>query len=467
MITMQETCLRSRLGASKLIAFISCFSLLGHAQPGTKLWEVTLGEVVPFSPAVGLDGTIYVSCGSAGSSSQYSRMFHAISPQGTTNWTFLAGAPIRSSPALGVGGTIYFGTSDGLYAVKPAGTTNWILPYAGQRCSSPAVGADGTIYLVTRTNASTPSYPSTLHAVSPAGTVNWTCTVGGGPWGGGSAQFSSPAIGPDGSIYVGSLNGQLYSISYSGSTNWTYALGGRTYASAAIGVDGTIYIGTDLGSVHAVHPKGFQRWTYPMGLVESTPAIDQAGNLYFGSVSGVFTCINSNGIQTWFRGGASISGSAAIAADSSVYVTSYDAQKLFAYNAAGSNLWSFTCGESFSSPVIGTNGTIYITGGTKLYAIAGTSPPQNSAWPMFRRNSHNIARSPQRSIQAIKSLSDGNVEMRLMGETGLAFGVEASTNLTVWEKLADMNFTAPSIPFTDISATNFQQRYYRLALPQP
>ena len=456
-------CLRARVRAIGLITFIGCFSILCHAQPGTKLWEVTLGEVVPFSPAIGLDGTIYVSCGSAGSSSAYSRMFHAISPQGTTNWTFLAGAPIRSSPALGADGTIYFGTSDGLYALNPAGVTNWIFEYSGQRCSSPAVGANGTIYLVTRTNASTPSYPSILRSISPAGTVNWTCIVGGGVWGGGSAQFPSPSIGPDGSIYVSSVGGQLYSISDSGSTNWIFPLGSVTYSSPAIGSDGTIYVGTDQGSVHAVHSKGFQRWAYPVSLVESTPTIDQSGNLYFGSLGGRFYCLTSDGVQTWFRTGASISGSAAIAADGTVYVASFDAERLFAYNSAGSNLWSFNFfGSSFSSPVISSNGTVYVAGGTKLYAIAGASPPQDSSWPMFRR-AYNNARSVQRGISGIKAMPDGNVEMQVVGETGRLYEMEASTNLTAWQAIGSFNITAPSMPFVDTSATNYARRYYRLS----
>ncbi|MGC3960120.1 MAG: PQQ-binding-like beta-propeller repeat protein [Verrucomicrobiota bacterium] len=465
MITTHGTCLWARALAISLVLFVYFFPVICPAQPGTKLWEVTLGERVPFTPAIGKDGTIYLSCGTVGSASEYSRMLHAISPQGTTNWTFLAGAPIQSSPALGKDGTIYIATADGLYALNPAGATNWIFEYSGQRCSSPAVGGDGTIYLVTRTNASFTSYPSTLRAISPAGTVNWSCIAGGGVWVGASAQFSSPSIGPDGSIYVSSLSGYLYSISHSGSTNWTFRLGSVTYSSPSIGRDGTIYIGLDEGPLHAIHANGSLRRTYPVGLVESTPVLDQAGNIFIGSLSG-FHCFNSDGVQMWFRNGL-VSGSAAIAADGTVYIANYSYQKLYAYSSAGTNLWSFNLsGESFSSPVIGSNGTIYVVGGIKLYAIAGSAPPLNSSWPMFRRDAHNSARSLQRSIQTIKPLPDGNVELQLKGETGRAYKVEASTNLMVWETLASFDFTEPSIAFVDASSTNFASRYYRLSTSQ-
>lgn len=465
MITTHGTCLRARAFAISLVLILCSFPVICQAQPGTKLWEVILGETGTFTPAIGMDGTIYVSCGTVNSTSLYSRMLHAISPQGTTNWTFLAGAPIRSSPALGKDGSIYFATSGGLYAINPAGVTNWILEYSGQLCSSPAVGADGTIYLVTRTNNPTISSLSTLRAISPAGIVNWSCAAGGGVWGE-DAQFSSPSIGPDGSIYVGSMSGNLYCISRSGSTNWTFSLGSGTYSSPSIGNDGTIYIGSETGPVRAINANGSLRRTYPVSQVESTPVIDQAGNIYFGSRSRFF-CFSSDGVAKWGANGISlpVSGSAAIAADGAVYVSSYFGDSL-ALNSVGSVLWYFHSGSAFASPLIGTNGTIYLVGDAKLYAFTGTAPPLNSAWPMFRRDVHNNARAVQRSIRTIKSLQDGSVELQLTGEIGRDYDVEASTNLMVWETLGSLNFSAPNTAFVDTSSTNFASRFYRLSTSQ-
>jgi hypothetical protein len=42
-----------------------------------------------------------------------------------------------------------------------------------------------------------------------------------------------------------------------------------------------------------------------------------------------------------------------------------------------------------SSPAIGTDGMVYIGGGTDpygLYAVQGAAGPANSAWPLWRRN---------------------------------------------------------------------------------
>lgn len=457
-----------------LVVLLGSLTVRCSAQPGTMIWHVTIGAGVRIAPAIGPDGTIFATCGDpfASNGPLNIRMLYAISPQGTTNWTFEAGSPIRSAPAVGADGTIYFGAADGLYSVSPEGATNWITPLAGSLCSSPAIGADGTVYIRSRTNRSGPVYPSKLQAISPTGTVNWTCSIGTGNWGV-SQQSPSPSVGPDGTIYVCSFSSQLYSISPSGSTNWICLLDPAiyspypSYCSPAIGADGTVYVGSDVGKLIAVAANGTQRWAFQTpSTVESTPALDEAGNLYFGATGNGVWCLNAQGVQKWYQNGSGYSASAAIAADGTVYVPGWNAHRLFAYSLDGTYLWSFPFPSqpySFSSPVIGTNGTIYCGGGDLLYAIQGTAPPMNSAWPMFRRDARQNARSVQRGLEAIGPLPTGGMELLLRGETGRVYSVEASTNFLAWETIASFNFSASTIPFVDTAATNFAQRYYRLS----
>ncbi|MDB4805128.1 immunoglobulin domain-containing protein, partial [bacterium] len=55
--------------------------------------------------------------------------------------------------------------------------------------------------------------------------------------------YSSPAIGSDGTIYVGSNSGNLYAINPDGTQKWAFETGGGVSSSPAIGSDGTIYVG--------------------------------------------------------------------------------------------------------------------------------------------------------------------------------------------------------------------------------
>ena len=63
---------------------------------------------------------------------------------------------------------------------------------------------------------------------------------------------------------------------------------------------------------------------------------------------------------------------------------------------AGSKLWEFeTGGAVFSSPAIGSDGTVYFGSGIKLYAIKTDSKgPAKSPWPMFRQNAQRTGRAP-------------------------------------------------------------------------
>ena len=56
--------------------------------------------------------------------------------------------------------------------------------------------------------------------------------------------ISSPSIESDGTIYVGSGNGNLYAINPDGTKKWEFATGNSIFSSPAIGSDGTIYVGS-------------------------------------------------------------------------------------------------------------------------------------------------------------------------------------------------------------------------------
>ena len=118
--------------------------------------------------------------------------------------------------------------------------------------SSPAIGADGTIYVG--------SWDTKLYAINPNGTLKWSYTTG-------ERIDSSPAIGADGTIYVGSWDQNLYAINPNGTLKWSYDTGIAVLkkSSPAIGADGTIYVGSGNISSLAINPNGTLKWSYDTG----------------------------------------------------------------------------------------------------------------------------------------------------------------------------------------------------------
>lgn len=186
---------------------------------GTEKWTYpTTG--FPLEAAVGGDGTIYVG-GQAASDGMggftVDGKLYALNPDGTEQWTFPTGGLIESSPALAVDGTVYVvsGSDDpnndpnvgDLWAINPDGTEQWTASLQGCALSGPTVGADGTVYA--------PVYGCVLggigivNAFSPAGSAMWTYAVPGDT----KTITGAVTLAPDGTAYVGSdIEGEVFAV---------------------------------------------------------------------------------------------------------------------------------------------------------------------------------------------------------------------------------------------------------------
>ena len=135
--------------------------------------------------------------------------------------------------------------------------------------SSPAIGTDGTIYVG--------SWDKNLYAINPDGSKKWTFKTRG-------TLVSSPAIGSDGTIYFGSWDKNLYAINPDGSKKWAFKTGNWVTSPPAIGSDGTIYVGSKDKNLYAISPDGLKKWAFKTGdRVVSSPAIGNDGTIYVGS----------------------------------------------------------------------------------------------------------------------------------------------------------------------------------------
>ncbi len=257
---------------------------------GKLKWSTLLGFFPVYSsPVIGGDGTIYIGT--------LDFTMNALRPDdGVRKWYYTTGWCIFSSPAIRDDGSICVGSKDhNLYVFEDSvtyGKVRWSYPagvfYDGHLLdSSPAIGPDGTIYIGADPYGASGQTPvpidTAFYAVNPDGSLKWKFVMDDG-------VESSPGIGPDGTVYVGSYDSCLYAIRDLGTEGellWKFKTGGPIDASPTIDAAGIIYIGSRDSNMYAINPDGTERWSLPTGGgIESSVTIDADGTIYFGSFDG-------------------------------------------------------------------------------------------------------------------------------------------------------------------------------------
>jgi outer membrane protein assembly factor BamB len=265
-------------------------------KAGRLRWTLTTDSFIYSSPAVSTDGKVY-ACSTDG-------IVYALGQDGSELWKFetkgfnLLGNSVFGSPAIGKDGSVYVsGLYDpNLYALDAnTGTVKWVcnlnIPvdcylyppeFAPAECgakgswpfASPVVGRDGTIY-------QSLAYDPNFYAIEPnEGSIIWSVNLsdpaGGwfdddanvGPRGEliyydlSDSSFSEPAIGPDGTIYVSFDDPYLRAVEPNGSIKWVKRLGDIGGFTMAVGRDGIIYAAGEDANLYLLNPDGEEITTF-------------------------------------------------------------------------------------------------------------------------------------------------------------------------------------------------------------
>ena len=169
--------------------------------------------------------------------------------------------PMFKGNALRTGLSAYEGPSIGALA--------WSYATASDIHSSPAIGSDGRVYVG--------SFDYRIYALTSAGGLAWSYATASG-------IYSSPAIGSDGRVYIGSQDNRLYALTSAGSLAWSYATASDIHSSPAIGSDGRVYVGSYDDRLYAFTSAGGLAWSYATASgIYSSPAIGSDGRVYVGS----------------------------------------------------------------------------------------------------------------------------------------------------------------------------------------
>jgi len=285
------------------------------------------------------------------------------------------------------GGTIYAGSMDhGIYAINAAnGSVAWQYLADHEIVGTPAVDQDGNIYAGSKDDH--------LYCLKPDGTLNWKYKLV-------SDVIFSPllgALGPLNVVIVGTEN-RLYAI-LDGKSLWTDPfdlLDGRIYkswsAGATFGSDATIYSpGDAYSNFIAIDPDGEIKWwldiNSPGG---STPTVGDNGIIYLPTSdqtgSDFLTAINPNGTEAWsfpMQDGVSYS-DPVTGPDGTIYIGCNDSY-LYAIKKEGTLKWRYLMSSSMaaSSFAIDANGSVLTVSSWANSPLVALDSNGNLKWKVF------------------------------------------------------------------------------------
>jgi len=332
---------------------------------------------------------------------------------GRKKWVFRTGGVIRSAPAIGCDGTVYVWSFDGnLYAVSAdTGKEKW------------------------RARIMAPSLPTAKRVIH---------------------RGSSPAILSDGTVIVGSPDGNVYAFhGTTGRERWRFRTGNRIECSPAVGLDGTLYIPSRDGKLYAIDGltgrerweakevrSGPERWEVKRGLtgaerwearqaaMQFSPAVSRDGTVYVGTNGfRMFALDGRTGRIKWAF--PESTGTPAIDRGGTIYVGGFSGEVFALDGATGRLEWRSSVGDARagfpSPPAIGPRGMICIgffgSSGGKLYALDAKTG--STRW----------------SLQVAKDMlptpvlsSDGTVYVpAFRGGAGKLLALDGATGALEWE----------------------------------
>jgi len=288
------------------------------AADGTIAWSESTAPLAMSQPAIGADGTIYLGYNGG--------KFSALNPDGTAKWngtSSLAGPTALN--AVESNGTVYVATSLGTEAFSSTGTSIWT---SSDVTGNVAIGPNGLIY-------------SGSDAFNANGTVAYSIPAGG------AAVVS---IGTDGTEYR--VNGPiLQSFSSAGVAGWQVNAAAAYFGEPGVAPDQTVYAAQVGSNFLAFDAVGAIRWISNPTRGADAPLITQDGTIYTSSAT-----LDSNGVK---KSSLNLNGSApSLGADGSLYTTSE--KQLIAQGLDGSLYWTFSVNPAGLSAV-GSDGSIFLS----------------------------------------------------------------------------------------------------------
>jgi len=385
------------------------------------------------TPVISSDGTLYLIARIT-RSGQTKEGLWAFTSDGIQKWVYEITSPFNSMPALWEpNSTVYIAPRGGLLAIDcENGGLKWSKTgFLDSKSQNLIVSENGVLYFV----AEIPDQPSDwgLYAIDDKGQILWVFPIG--------PPETDLTIGKQGDIYFGQGD-TLFALSPDGTEKWEKTFeadrGSSTVRTPSIADDGTIYVivcsekyseksGWTYDCLHAVdfnNPEDEKLLS--VGFLEGIPAIASSGNVYITrthSSWGVWMTqvygFDSQGNSWSSERAPQYGGLGPLLVDNAETIYVFFDNMVRAFSPQLELKWSAVLGYRDGPLSLGQDGTLYVGGQKKLYAIGPYSeweePPvgyaiivagqdKGSLWPPKPNQKFAIDHSANNAYRVLRNL---------------------------------------------------------------
>ena len=194
-------------------------------------------------------------------------------------------------------------------------------------------------------------------------------------------EYAVPAVGPDGSIFIGHDSGAISALNPDGTHCWTIREDHWSWRRLAVGADGTVYYGAAPDRLVARASDGALRWTFhcPNGLpVLPDPQVGPGGEVYAAYQHGLLCAFDQDGAARWSQL-FDLDGYDILTSGTGGMLCLVDGyQTLQAIDPDGSIAWTWNSGSLIDAPPVpAADGVVYLSSGGALHKVL---PGGASAW---------------------------------------------------------------------------------------
>jgi outer membrane protein assembly factor BamB len=373
-------------------------------------WGHTLPEIVTSSPVIGNDGSIYVATRNGA--------IYALDRFGRLRWAYRTdrtdGSVNASGLMLDEEDNLYFSNMGKVFSLTASGKKRWeaeCSPVNSSRLFEQAALGQGVVYTTCGDNL------TALNAID--GRELWKLPI---------AQWNAmPVVLRNGSIVL-SHDRSLVALDAHGNSLWEFPPPNYIppptrpgmvtdpmiiSSPIAVGSDETLYMGSGDGEFSAFSSEGALKWTYNGGPLRgisflASPVIASDNTILALSTQATLYAFTPDGVLLWnVQVGEPIKAifqpsqpSPVLGSDGTIYVLV--ARKLVALSPAGKQIWELPLSaDSPVPPTLAMDGTIYVgTSDGVVYAVRTASKGlMNSSWPKYQRDLANSGRFSEASVK--------------------------------------------------------------------